>query len=81
MVISKSKISFDFLDKGKQYIATIYSDAKDADYIKNPQAYSIRKVIVTNKSKLEQISVAGGGYAISIVPVKDKAEIKDLKSL
>jgi hypothetical protein len=77
----KSKISFDFLDKGKQYIATIYSDAKDADYLKNTQAYNIRKVLVTSKSKLEQLSVAGGGYAISIVPVKDKAEIKDLKSL
>lgn len=76
-----SKISFDFLDKGKQYIATIYSDAKDADYLKNTQAYNIRKVVVTSKSKLEQLSVPGGGYAISIVPVKDKAEIKDLKSL
>ena len=76
-----SKISFDFLDAGKQYIATIYSDAKDADYLKNPQAYNIRKVIVTSKSKLEQLTVPGGGYAISIIPVKDKAEIKGLKSL
>ncbi|WP_374364914.1 glycoside hydrolase family 97 catalytic domain-containing protein, partial [Cloacibacterium sp.] len=77
----KSKISFDFLDKGKQYIATIYSDAKDADYIKNPQAYRIRKVIVTNKSKLQQISVAGGGYAISIIPVLNKNETKGLLKL
>ena len=76
-----SKISLDFLDAGKQYIATIYSDAKDADYLKNPQAYNIRKVLVTKKSKLEQVSVAGGGYAVSIVPVKDKAETKGLKSL
>lgn len=76
-----SKITFDFLDKGKQYIATIYSDAKDADYLHNTQAYSIRKVLVTNKSKLEQLSVPGGGYAISIVPVNNKAEIKDLKPL
>ena len=76
-----SKISFNFLDPGKQYIATIYSDAKDADYLKNPQAYNIRKVIVTSKSKLEQLTVPGGGYAISIIPVKDKAEIKGLKSL
>lgn len=77
----KSKISFDFLDKGKQYIATIYSDAKDADYIKNPQAYSIRKVVVTKKSKLEQVSVAGGGYAISIIPVLNKNETKGLLKL
>lgn len=76
-----SKISFDFLDAGKQYIATIYSDAKDADYLKNPQAYNIRKVVVTSKSKLEQLSVPGGGYAISIIPVKDKIEIKGLKTL
>ena len=76
-----SKISLDFLDAGKQYIATIYSDAKDADYLKNTQAYYIRKVVVTKKSKLEQVSVAGGGYAVSIIPVKDKAEIKGLKSL
>ena len=77
----KSKISFDFLDKGKQYIATIYSDAKDADYLKNTQAYNIRKVVVTKKSKLEQVSVAGGGYAISIIPVLNKNETKGLLKL
>ncbi|ROI07813.1 glycoside hydrolase family 97 protein [Chryseobacterium sp. H3056] len=76
-----SKISFDFLDEGKQYIATIYSDAKDADYLKNPQAYTIRKVLVDSKSKLSQISVPGGGFAISIFPVTDKAQTKGLKKL
>jgi hypothetical protein len=76
-----SKISFDFLDAGKQYIATIYADAKDADYLNNPQAYTIRKVVVSNKSKLTQLSVPGGGYAISIVPVTDKRQIKGLKML
>ncbi|SUX48926.1 glycoside hydrolase family 97 protein [Chryseobacterium indoltheticum] len=76
-----SKISLDFLDAGKHYIATIYSDAKDADYLKNTQAYNIRKVVVTKKSKLTQVSVAGGGYAVSIVPVKDKSETAGLKSL
>lgn len=76
-----SKISFDFLDAGKQYIATIYADAKDADYMKNPQAYTIRKVVVTNKSKLTQTSVPGGGYAISIVPVTDKAQTKGVQKL
>ena len=65
-----SNIKFDFLEKGKKYIATIYSDAKDAHYKTNPQAYTIRKMTVTNKSKLEQFSAPGGGYAISIVEVK-----------
>jgi len=76
-----SKISLDFLDAGKQYIATIYSDAKDADYLKNTQAYNIRKVLVDSKSKLSQISVPGGGFAISIFPVTDKAQTKGLKKL
>lgn len=75
-----SKISFDFLKPGQKYIATIYSDAKDAHYKQNPQAYSIRRVAVTSKSDLKQWSAAGGGYAISIVPASKK-EIKGLKRL
>lgn len=76
-----STISFDFLEAGKQYVATIYADAKNADYKINPQAYTIKKVIVTNQSKLSQLSVAGGGYAISIIPVTDKNQTKGLKKL
>ncbi|MDI5887022.1 glycoside hydrolase family 97 protein [Flavobacterium yafengii] len=65
-----STIKFDFLEKGKKYEATIYADAKDAHYKTNPQAYTIRKMTVTNKSKLTQLSAPGGGYAISIVEIK-----------
>lgn len=75
-----SNIVFDFLDAGKTYIATIYADAKDAHYKTNPQAYTIKKVVVTNKSKLVQLSVAGGGYAISIVEAT-KDQTKGLKKL
>lgn len=76
-----SRISFDFLEKGKDYIATIYTDAPDAHYKSNPQAYAIRKVRVNSKSKLTQRSAPGGGYAISIVPVTDKTQTKGLKKL
>ena len=65
-----SNISFDFLEKGKKYTATIYADATDAHYKTNPQAYTIRKVAVTSKSKLSQLSAPGGGYAISIIENK-----------
>jgi hypothetical protein len=65
-----SNIKFDFLEKGKKYTATIYADAKDAHYKTNPQAYTIRTITVTNKSKLSQLSVPGGGYAISIIEHK-----------
>lgn len=77
----QSNIAFDFLDADKQYLATIYADAKNAHYKTNPQAYEIRKVIVTNKSKLKQISAPGGGYAISIYPIIDKGQTRGLKKL
>jgi glucan 1,4-alpha-glucosidase len=75
-----SNITFDFLEAGKTYIATIYADAKDAHFKTKPQAYTIRKVVVTSKSKLAQLSAPGGGYAISIVEA-DKSQTKGLKSL
>ena len=76
-----SKLTFDFLEPGKQYIATVYADAKDADWKDNPQAYTIRKGIVTGKSKLNLRAASGGGYAISIKEVKDKSEVKGIKRL
>jgi len=75
-----STISFDYLDPAKKYIATIYSDAKDTHYKTNPQAYNIRKVVVTNKSKLSQLCAPAGGYAISVVEA-NKDQIKGLKKL
>ena len=50
---------------GKNYIATVYADAVDAHYKTKPQAYTIKKMAVTNKTKLKQWVAAGGGYAIS----------------
>ncbi|RFP66529.1 glycoside hydrolase family 97 protein [Hymenobacter lapidiphilus] len=62
-----SNISFSFLKPGKKYEATIYADGKGAHYETNPQAYAIRKITVTSKSKLQQYCAPGGGYAISVV--------------
>ena len=76
-----SKLTLDFLDKDKKYIATIYADGEDADYKTNPQSYTIKKGIVTSKTKLTLKAVEAGGYAISIFEVKDKTETKGLKKL
>ncbi|GAA4320120.1 glycoside hydrolase family 97 protein [Mucilaginibacter gynuensis] len=59
-------VKFDYLPKGKTYEATIYADGKDADYDKNPQSYTIRKMKVTSKTVLKQAIAPGGGLAISI---------------
>ena len=76
-----SVLKCNFLEPGKQYIATVYADAPDADWQNNPQAYTIKKGILTNKSKLKMHAANGGGYAISIKEVKDKSEVRGLKRL
>ncbi|WP_350285204.1 glycoside hydrolase family 97 protein [uncultured Croceitalea sp.] len=76
-----SKIAFDFLDKDKKYIATIYSDTKDAHYKNNPKAYRVKKFRVSSSSKLSQYCAPGGGYAISIFEVSDNSQLKGLKRL
>ena len=62
----QSVLKLDFLTPGKKYTATIYADAKNADYQNNPQAYTIKKQVVTSKSILKLKAARGGGYAISI---------------
>ena len=59
-------LAFDFLDEGKEYVATVYADAKDADYATNPEAYVIYSGKVTAKSVTEIAMARGGGFAISI---------------
>lgn len=76
-----SRINFDFLDAGKQYIATIYSDSRDAHYRDNPQAYEIRRFVVNNRSKLTQRCAPGGGYAISIIEVTEPRQTRGIRKL
>ncbi len=64
----EATVNFNFLDKGKKYVATIYQDAKNADYKTNPQAYVITKKKVTSKTVMKLNEVAGGGFAISVNP-------------
>ena len=66
----KSDLKLDFLTPGKKYEATIYADAKGTAWDNNPQAYTITKKKVTNKSKLKLTAGVGGGYAISIKEIK-----------
>ena len=77
----QSVISLDFLEKGKNYIATIYADTKDTDYKLNPQSYQIVKGLVNSKNKLKINTVEAGGYAISLFEVTNSDEMKGLKKL
>lgn len=64
-----SSFKLDFLDKYTKYVATIYSDADDADWQQNPEAYKISKYIVDANTTLNLKLAKGGGAAVSIRPV------------
>ena len=64
-----SAVKLDFLDPNRKYEATIYQDAKDADYLTNPQAYVISRKTVNCKTVLKLNAVPGGGFAVSLKPL------------
>jgi hypothetical protein len=63
----KSTIKLDFLEKGKKYACTLYADAKNADYEKNPKAYVITKKTVKKGDVLKIDEARGGGFAVSVI--------------
>ena len=65
----QSDLCLDFLDKGKKYVCTVYADAKDADYEKNPKAYTITRRTVKQGDRLRLKMAPGGGFAVSLFPV------------
>ena len=62
----QSVVKLDFLDKGRTYDCTIYADAKDASYDKNPKAYVITHKKVKKGDVLKLTQASGGGFAVSL---------------
>lgn len=62
----KMMIDFSFLPAGRKYTATVYADATDAHWYHKPEAYTIKKITVTSKTKLPISLAAGGGVAVSV---------------
>jgi len=73
--------TLDFLTPGKQYVATLYADGKDADYKENPTSYRIKKGIVTAKTKMSVKEARSGGFALSLIEATpaDKKAVKKWK--
>lgn len=63
----KAVVKLDFLDKGRKYDCTIYADAKDAHYEKNPKSYEITHKIVKKGDVLKLQEAPGGGFAVSLI--------------
>ncbi len=62
-------ITLDFLDENKNYRAVIYADGEDADWKTNPTSYQIIEKVVNAGDTLEVVMTAGGGQAVSFVPI------------
>ncbi len=58
------EIPLTFLEKGKQYKATIYADGDDAHWETNPTSYKIEKKNVSSSDTLFIEMAAGGGCAV-----------------
>lgn len=65
------KVKLDFLDRDKKYIAEIYRDGDEADWLNNPQEYRIEKKNVNNSLTLDIKLAPGGGQAIRFKIVED----------
>lgn len=70
--------TLDFLEPGKQYVATLYADGKDADYEKNPVSYQIRKGIVTANTRMSVKEARSGGFALSLIEATP-TDVKGMK--
>ena len=64
-----TEIKLDFLSPKKKYKAVIYQDGEAAHWESNPKDYDIMTKTVTSKSKLKLMLAAGGGTAISFMPI------------
>jgi len=71
--------SLDFLAPNQTYVATVYADAKDADWEKNPMVYEIKSYLVNNKTVLKLGLANGGGAAVSI-RAASAADLKKFKN-
>lgn len=63
-------VSLDFLEKGKTYKAIVYADGEQADWKTNPTEYQITEQEVTARDTINIRMVAGGGQAISFMPLQ-----------
>ena len=62
----RAVVKLDFLDPGRRYECTIYKDAPDADYEKNPKAYVITRQTVKRGQTIKVDEARGGGFAVSL---------------
>jgi len=59
-------IPLSFLESGRQYVAEIYADGPNANWLDNPLPVTITRQTVTQATRLRLVLAPGGGQAIRI---------------
>lgn len=62
-------LKYNFLEEGKAYSATIYSDADNAHYRDEPFAITIRNMKISHNDSIDIYLAPGGGFAIELKKV------------
>lgn len=61
-------IQLSFLTPGRRYVAEIYADGPNANWLDNPLPVTITRRAVTSVTRLRMVLAPGGGQAIRIRP-------------
>ena len=68
------EIKLDFLEPGKDYMATGFSDSEKTDLEDNPTAYKVEMYPVNSESIIVMGLTAAGGQAIVIKAIENNKE-------
>jgi alpha-glucosidase len=63
-------VPLSFLESGRQYVAEIYADGPNANWVDNPLPVAITRQTVTKATRLRLVLAPGGGQAIRIRPAR-----------
>ncbi len=63
-------VPLSFLESGRQYVAEIYADGPNANWVDNPLPVAITRQTVTKATQLRLALAPGGGQAIRIRPAQ-----------
>jgi alpha-glucosidase len=64
-------VPLDFLEAGRTYVAHVYEDAPDADYVEKPHAVRVRRGLVTSTDSITARMGRSGGQAVRLVPATE----------
>jgi hypothetical protein len=70
------EIPLDFLEADQTYVAHLFEDTPESDYLENPEAYEINRYLMTSEDILEANLASSGGQAVILEPATAAEEVE-----